>query len=122
MSKLLAVPRRNIVAFAVTIIVLVAFAVGRATADGTLPTGEKPIRLVGFISGTVSQVDASGSAICIIADGRGPGDEHCSVPMLRPGAPKLQTGQHVSVALEWVQVTKDRAIEVFVVYAPPPQQ
>ena len=100
--------------------VVAAFVLGWAAAFGFNAVGDRPVRFDGFLSGAISQVDASGSALCVIPDGRTVSEQHCSLPLQRPGSPKLQVGQRIAVAVEWIRTGKDSSREVFVVYDPPP--
>ena len=106
--------------------VAVALAVLAASNCGGEAAPSPAVQVRGTFSGTVSIVAADGSAFCIRPDaGSRPPVLHlqldgqaCSVPVTAQGSPRLTVGQHVSVAVEQIPVSRDLTAEVFLVYAP----
>jgi hypothetical protein len=101
---------------ALVVIALIAFALGWLANGATFR--ENPVHLTDAFEGKVSQVDALGSAFCVVPDAGG--EQRCSYPLRRPGAPKLELGQHVGVSVGWVALPNGVREEVFIVYSPAP--
>lgn len=102
------------------VIVLVAVAVGAGWWwIAKVSPSTDPLRVTGFFSGTVTDVDITGSSICV-APASG-GDKRCGAPYMSPGSAKLQVGDHVRVAVELMR-TSNPAVsrEVYVIYDPQP--
>lgn len=100
--------------------VALAFLLGWGASLVGSAVSDPPVRIDGYLTGTVSQIDATGSAFCLIPDGRTQGEQRCSSPFQRPGSARLQIGQHISVAVERLRIDRDRMQEAFIVYDPPP--
>jgi hypothetical protein len=73
-----------------------------------------PVRIDRDITGVVSLVNDSGSAICVTDDAKG--DQICSIPLQVPGSPIVKVGDHVSVTRAWI----GGATDVLIVTAPVP--
>jgi hypothetical protein len=72
------------------------------------------LRVTGHFTGTVSYVDADGSAFCVTPRG---GAQRCSVPFQPATAAPLTVGQNVAIATAELR-HGDRAREVFIVLSP----
>jgi hypothetical protein len=97
---------------------LLTFGLGWGLATIIDNGGSKPLKVVGHLTGTITAVDVDGSAICITPS-KG-GAQHCSIPLMRPGQPKLQMGQRVEVSIQRLDLGGGSSEEVFVVTNPGP--
>jgi len=102
----------------IVIALLLAFGLGWGLATIIHNGGTKPLKVVGHLSGTITAVDVDGSAICITPSNGGA--QHCSIPLMRPGQPKLQMGQRVEVSIQRLDLGGGSWEEVFVVTNPRP--
>ena len=101
----------------IVIVLILAFGLGWGLAAIIYNGDSKPLKVVGHLSGTVTAVDVDGSAICITPP---KGTQHCSIPLMRPGQPKLQMGQRVEVSIQRLDLGGGSSEEVFVVTDPRP--
>ena len=102
------------------VIVLIAVSVGAGWWwIARVSPSTDPLRVTGFFTGTVTDVDSTGASICV-APATG-GDKRCGVTYQSPGSPRLQVGDHVGVAVG-LMPTSNPSIsrEVYVIYDPQP--
>src|SRR2546430_17335016 len=59
----------------------------------SLEAANDPVRVTGFFAGTVTDVDASGTNICVAPDAGGA--KRCGVVYQTPGSQRLQNSDHV---------------------------
>ena len=104
----------------IVIVLLLAFGLGWGLATIIYNSGSKPLKIVGHLSGTITAVDADGSAICITPDHSAHQSQQCSIPLMRPGQPKLQEGQRVEVSIQRLDLGGGSSEDVFVVTDPGP--
>jgi hypothetical protein len=83
----------------------------------SLSSSSAPVRVVEYFGGTVSDVNVSGSGICVLPDDGGA--KRCGLAYQAPGSPKLSTGTHVRIAREVLKtpnsgVSKD----IWLIYDP----
>jgi hypothetical protein len=104
--------------FAAIVLIALAVGVGWWWIARVSPSTD-PLRITSFFTGTVTDVDITGSSICV-APASG-GDKRCGAPYQSPGSPRLQIGDHVGVAVG-VMRTSNPSIsrEVYVIYDPQP--
>jgi hypothetical protein len=102
------------------VIVLVAVAVGAGWWwIARVSPSTDPLRITGFFTGTVTDVDLTGAAVCVAPEAGG--DKRCGASYQSPGSPKLHVGDHVGVAVELMRTTKPGvSSEVYVIYDPQP--
>jgi hypothetical protein len=112
-----ATPVRLSVPATILIASLLTFGLGWGVATIISHGGTKPLKIVGYLSGTITAVDVDGSAICITPSN---GAQHCGAPLMRPGQPKLQMGQHVEVSVQRLDLGEGSSEDVFVVTNPGP--
>jgi len=87
-------------------------------ACGSSPASTPPVQIQEFFSGTVTQVDTTGAAICVKPDNAS--NQRCGTAYRPPGSAILGVGQQVGVAVERVVLDPNRSEDVFFIYSPAP--